>query len=227
MEYRQLHPWNLPPTEATALQRELASLVNDTYTLPATPRFIAGLDVSSSRFSPKLYAGIVVCDTTTWEIVETAEVVTTATFPYIPGYLSFREAPPLLEACGKLHTRPDLLLVDGNGRAHPRQFGIACHLGVLLDLPTIGCGKTYLVGDHGEPGRRRGCYRALTLKGTTIGRVLRTRDGVKPVYISVGHKITLSDACRIVLSCCRDVRLPEPIRQAHDHVNALRRQATV
>nr|NIR58182.1 endonuclease V [Gammaproteobacteria bacterium] len=146
-----------------------------------------------------------------------------ATFPYVPGYLSFREVPPLLRAFERLGEAPDLLVVDGHGRAHPRRFGIACHLGVLLDLPTVGCAKSRLVGTYREPGPRRGSATRLLDGGEVIGSVLRTRDGVKPVYVSVGHRITLEEARRQLLRQSRGVRLPEPIRAAHAEVNRLRR----
>jgi deoxyribonuclease V len=146
-------------------------------------------------------------------------------FPYVPGYLSFREVPPLLAAFEGLERPPDLVLVDGHGRAHPRRFGIACHLGVLLDLPTVGCAKSRLVGAHREPGPRRGATTRLVDGDEVIGVVLRTRPGAKPVYVSVGHRVSLSRARSLVLRLAPRYRLPEPIRAAHAEVNRLRREA--
>jgi len=137
------------------------------------------------------------------------------TFPYVPGLLSFREAPATVEAVEKLHRRPDLLMCDGQGLAHPRRTGLACHVGLWLDIPTIGAAKSLLCGEHREPGARRGCRAALRHDGETVGLALRTRDGVKCVYVSVGHRITLGEAARWVLRAARFYRLPEPTRQAH------------
>lgn len=184
---------------------------------------IAGVDVSSTRFSPVLHAGVVVWDRVTKSVVDSAAIALPETFPYIPGLLSFREAPGVERAFARLRVRPELVIVDGNGLAHPRRFGIACHLGVAWDLPTIGCAKSRLLGEHDEPGRRRGCYRSLRDHRELIGRVVRTRDGVRPVYLSVGHKITLDDATRWLLATCKGYRLPEPIRLAHALVNDARR----
>lgn len=217
-----LDPSTLTPTQAIALQRRWADRVERTTRWSDPPRWIAAADVSCARFSDRLYAGIVVWDRKTGAVVERAGVVTTAHFPYIPGLLSFREAPGLLQALAQLRRPPDLLLVDGAGYAHPRRFGLACHLGVCADLPAIGCAKSRLIGTYREPGDRRGAGCQLCDGGEVIGRVLRTRDGVKPLYLSVGHRVGLADACKLVLSVCRGVRLPEPIRLAHQYVNELR-----
>ncbi len=186
-------------------------------------RTVAGADVSFDKRSPVLHAGVVVLDARSLETVEQVSVTAPARFPYVPGYLSFREIPALLEAFALLERRPDLVLCDGQGRAHPRRFGLACHLGVLLELPVLGCAKSRLVGEHREPGARRGCSVQLRHEGELVGRVLRTRDGVKPVYVSVGHRIDLATACRMVLATTCGFRLPEPIRRAHQLVNARRR----
>jgi deoxyribonuclease V len=146
-------------------------------------------------------------------------------FPDVPGLLSFRESPIVLEAFAKLKTRPDALMLDGHGYAHPRRFGLACHVGVWLDLPTLGCAKSRFIGSHREPGKRPGGTAALRDDGEVIGRVVRTKLGVKPVFVSVGHRIDLAGAVRLVLASCKGYRVPEPTRQAHLHVNALRRQA--
>jgi deoxyribonuclease V len=192
--------------------------------LPRRLRRVAGADVSYDRGSPVLFAAVVVLDPASFAVIESAGVESRARFPYVPGYLSFREIPPLLEAFAKLAARPDLVVCDGQGRAHPRRFGLASHLGVLLDLPTIGCAKSRLVGEHREPGLSRGASAALRHEGEVIGTVLRTQDGVKPVYVSVGHRVTLAAARRTILALAPRHRLPEPVRAAHAEVNRLRRE---
>ena len=192
--------------------------------LPGRLRRVAGADVSYDRGSPVLFAAVVVLEPATLEVIETVGVEARARFPYVPGYLSFREIPPLLEVFARLSAPPDLVVCDGQGRAHPRRFGLASHLGVLLDLPTIGCAKSRLVGEHREPGPRRGASTRLRHEGEVIGTVLRTQDGVKPVYVSVGHRVTLDAAQRQVLALAPRHRLPEPVRAAHAEVNRLRRE---
>jgi len=189
-------------------------------------RLVAGADVSYDRGSPVLYAAVVVLDAESLELVEIGAATLRATFPYVPGYLSFRELPALLAAFAQLLRRPDLVLCDGHGRAHPRRFGLACHLGVALDLPVIGCAKSRLVGTHRKPGPRRGAHVALCNGAERIGSVLRTRKGVAPVYVSVGHRVSLATARRLVLRFTPRFRVPEPIRAAHAEVNRLRREAT-
>ena len=186
---------------------------------------MAGADISFDRRSPELHAAVVVLDAESLEVVEIAGVRAKARFPYVPGYLSFREIPPLLEAFAKLEAVPDLIICDGQGRAHPRRFGLACHLGVLLDLPTLGCAKSRLIGDYREPGPRRGAHTRLRDGGEVIGEVVRTRSGVKPVFVSVGHRVCLETARRTVLRLAVRYRLPEPVRAAHREVNRLRRLA--
>ena len=197
----------------------------ETDALPGTLRLVAGADVSYDRSSPALYAAVVVLDAESLEVAEVARATRRAEFPYVPGYLSFRELPPLLAAFERLRLRPDLVLCDGHGRAHPRRFGLACHLGIALDLPTIGCAKSRLVGEHREPGARRGAHAALRDGPEVIGEVLRTRVGVAPVYISVGHRVNLATARRLVLRLTPRFRIPEPIRAAHAEVNRLRRES--
>ena len=151
----------------------------------------------------------------------------TVEFPYVPGLLSFRELPLVLRAFEEMASAPDLVFVDGQGIAHPRRFGIAAHLGLLLDVPTIGCAKSWLIGDHEEPGMEAGSYTPLVDGGETIGAVVRTRSGVKPVYVSIGHKVSLEQAVQWVLACCRGYRLPEPTRMAHQAAGGhLRRELT-
>ena len=211
--------------EARALQERLRGAVVERDALPRKLRLVAGADVSYDRGSPILYAAIVVLDAETLETVEVASERALASFPYVPGYLSFRELPPLEAAFSRLRTRPDLVLCDGHGRAHPRRFGFACHLGVQWGVPTIGCAKSRLVGKHREPGPQRGAHTALRDGGETIGAVLRTRAGVAPIYVSIGHRVSLATARRLVLRFTPRVRIPEPLRAAHAEVNRLRRNA--
>jgi deoxyribonuclease V len=158
----------------------------------------------------------------TFEIIETSYTVQVVNFPYIPGLLSFREAPACLAAIEKLTTIPDCFIVDGQGIAHPRRLGIASHLGLFLDIPTIGCAKSRLIGDFAPPPSRKGSTSPLTDKGAIIGSVVRTRSNVKPVFVSIGNRCRLCDAVRIVLDCCAKYRLPEPSRLAHQMVTRLK-----
>ena len=211
--------------EARALQERLRARVSERDGLPLRLRFVAGADVSYDRGSPILHAAAVVLDAKSLEVVEVGAATLHANFPYVPGYLSFRELPALLAAFARLERRPDLVLCDGHGRAHPRRFGLACHLGVALRLPVIGCAKSRLVGEHREPASRRGAHVSLRDGGETIGSVLRTREAVAPVYVSVGHRVSLATARRLVLRFAPRTRLAEPIRAAHAEVNRLRREA--
>jgi deoxyribonuclease V len=199
--------------------------VSERDALPARLRLVAGADVSYDRASPVLFAAVVVLDAESLAVVEVAATTAHASFPYVPGLLSFRELPPLLAAFEKLGTRPDLVFGDGHGRAHPRRFGFACHLGVALDLPTVGIAKSRLVGEHREPGPRRGAHVSLRDGGEVIGSVLRTRPEVEPIYVSIGHRVSLATARRLALRFAPRFRLPEPIRAAHAEVNRLRREA--
>ena len=224
MEVHRLHDWNLTPTEAVALQRDLAGKV-DTRTPLVRCDLVAGADASYNLFSPVFYAVVVVLRTSDWTIVEKQEVVRESPFPYVPGLLSFREAPSLLDAFAKLETKPDAVMIDGQGIAHPRRIGIASHVGLFLELPTVGCAKSRLTGVYKEPRRPRGSLAPLRDKGDVIGSIVRTRDGVKPLFVSVGHKIDQASAVRLVLQCAQGYRIPEPTRQAHLYVNELRRRS--
>jgi deoxyribonuclease V len=223
MDIPPLHSWSLTPTEAIALQRELAGRI-DTRAPLTRYELVAGADVSYNRFSPNLYAAVVVLRSSDWSVVEVQTAAGQSAFPYVPGLLSFRESPIVLEAFARLKATPDVVMCDGQGFAHPRRFGLACHLGLWLELPCLGCAKTRLLGTFREPGKRAGAMTQLRDKDEVIGRVVRTKFATNPVYVSVGHRIDLASAVRLVLRSCRGFRIPEPTRQAHIHVNALRRQ---
>ena len=214
MDLLDLHRWDLSPKEAIAVQRELAALVVCAGG-PARVRCVAGVDCSIDRAGRRGTGAVVVLSYPELEVVEVAVAEAALSFPYVPGLLSFREVPLLREAFRKLRGPVDLLLVDGQGYAHPRRFGLACHLGLLLDLPAIGVAKSRLLGEHTEPDRAAGSRSDLVDKGEVIGSVLRTRDGVKPLFVSSGHRIGLAEAEAWVLRCCRGYRLPEPTRLAH------------
>lgn len=210
-----MHPWNLSPTEAIALQRELASDVECVDRLPEKITRVAGVDVGFEDGGRIARAAVAVLSFPDLAPMERSIARLDTAFPYIPGLLSFRELPAVLEALAHLSEPPDVILCDGQGRAHPRRFGIACHLGLLLDLPTLGVGKTRLIGEHEEPGPERGDWTALLDKGEIIGATLRTRPGVKPLYISGGHRVGLESAVRLTLACLTRYRLPETTRAAH------------
>ncbi len=185
-------------------------------------RRVAGCDVACD--GETLIAAVVVLDAASRKVVEIAEARRAARFPYVPGLLSFREIPVLLEAFAKIRGRPDALLCDGQGRAHPRRFGLACHLGLWLDIPSVGVAKSRLIGTADEPGRSRGSSTPILHEGEVVGRLLRSRDGVRPLYVSVGHRVTLEDAVRLVLAMGAGFRLPEPTRLADRRVAALKRE---
>lgn len=210
----ELHSWRLTVAEAEKLQLELASRVcRDNK--PSSPRFIAGADISAPDPSGTARAAVVVFTYPEFKIVEIEEAQGQLNFPYIPGLLSFRESPLVLIAWQKLSITPDLLIVDGQGIAHPRRFGIASHLGILLDIPTIGCAKSCLCGTCGAIGDQVGSYAELVDRGEVIGVALRTKTNAAPVYVSIGHKIDLGSAIEWTLKCCQNHRLPEPSRLAH------------
>jgi deoxyribonuclease V len=182
--------------------------------------------VSYDRGSTKFFAGVVVIRTDDLSIVERRGAVLDSPFPYIPGLLSFREAPALLEAFARVQSNPEAVMVDGQGIAHPRRLGIASHVGLWLDLPCIGCAKSLLTGRYKEPAREAGSTSPLRDRDEVIGQVVRTKTGIKPLFVSVGHRVDLESAVRWVLACCHGYRLPEPTRQAHLFVNELRRGET-
>ena len=184
-------------------------------------RHVTGEDVSTQK--DMAYATVVVLEFPGLSLVEVQGFEATLRFPYVPGLLSFREVPSLAGALRKVETRVDALILDAQGLAHPRRMGLASHLGIFLDVPTVGCAKSRLVGSYEEPGKEKGSATDLVHRGEIVGRVLRTREGVSPVYISVGNRIDLGSAVELVLACCTKYRLPEPTRQAHNAANRLRR----
>ncbi|REE99178.1 deoxyribonuclease V [Thermomonospora umbrina] len=208
------HPWPTTPREAEAIQDRLRPLLDLTGPGSDEPRTVAGLDVSYAEGSDLLAAAVVVLDAATLKPVEESVVIGTAAFPYVPGLFAFRELPALVEALEKLSVTPDLLVCDGHGLAHPRRFGLACHLGVLTGLPAMGIAKTPLLGSYDPPGEDRGSASDLRDNGEVVGRALRTRDGVRPVFVSAGHRIDLDTACRHALALSPRFRLPETTRRA-------------
>ncbi len=206
-------------------RRLLAMLEERPISKPA--RFVGGADVSSSMFSKTGFGGIVVLDLENkMKLADSAVVKREIDFPYIPGLLGFREVPVLSAAYGLLKIEPDVMIVDAQGVAHPRGFGAAAHLGVILGVPTIGCAKSRLCGEYEEPGAEKGSSSPLTLDGKEIGRVLRTKTNVKPLFISRGHLVTLQDCVNVVMSSLTKYRLPEPSRQAHQLVNEFRKRSS-
>ena len=208
-----VHRWECTPKEAVMLQASLASQAVVEPSGVGRADTVAGIDVSVVDGQAR--AAVVVMRLDLMEALETVRAQREVSFPYVPGLLSFREGPVILDALGQLETTPDVLLFDGQGRAHPRRFGIATHIGVLLDRPSVGCAKSRLCGTHEQPGEERGSYSPLWDDSEQIGAVLRTRSRVKPVYVSVGHRATLAEAIELVLRCGTGCKLPEPIRQAH------------
>ena len=215
MKIPPTHRWDLTPSEAVALQRELAGRVIERDEFGAV-HYVAGVDVGFEGERNRIArAAVVVLDYPTLAPVDYAIARMPVTFPYIPGLLSFREIPVILRAFREIRIEPDLTIADGQGRAHPRRIGFASHLGLVLDRPTIGCAKSLLVGKAEEPGNERGAWTPLVDRGEIIGAVLRTRTGTKPVYVSTGYRVSLDGAIEWVLKCCKRFRLPETTRYAH------------
>jgi len=185
-------------------------------------RFVAGADMAFDPATDMAFAGVIVYRFPELEEVERSMARRQLRFPYVPGLLSFRESPVLMAAFARLETEPDLVLIDGHGRAHPRRFGIACHFGVIFDRPTIGCAKSRLVGEHREPGRKAGAMSPLLLEGERVGVVLRTREDVRPIYVTVGHRVSLDSAVNLVRRCLDGYRIPKPTREADHYVRELR-----
>lgn len=214
MKLEMLHGWQVSIPEAMEIQRGLAQRVSRTNEV-SSPRFIAGVDTSVDRLRKTGTAAVVVLNYPELKLVEVKTVRGELAFPYVPGLLSFREAPLTLSACQQLNQTPDLFIVDGQGIAHPRRLGLASHLGLFLNTPTIGCAKSLLLGNYGNICEEPGSYAEIASDGEIIGAALRTKKGVKPVFVSIGNKIDLSSAIFWTMSCCLGYRLPEPSRLAH------------
>ncbi|MFC1554934.1 deoxyribonuclease V [candidate division KSB1 bacterium] len=221
MQYSEIHKWDVSPKEAVEIQKRLSDKIV-LCPLSGDVNYIAGADISYVKNSDRLYASVLIFEYPSLDLIETGSTVSEPAFPYIPGLLSFREIPPLLDCFKKIEIKPNLIICDGQGYAHPRRFGLACHLGLILNIPTIGCAKSRLTGHGDDPGKRKGSYTVLTDKNEKIGYILRTKNNVKPVYVSSGYLIDLEDAVRYILGCCRGYKLPEPTRRAHLEVNKLR-----
>lgn len=209
---------------ARALQERLKGRVRLVPLAAEGIRLVGAADVTYVGEKERVAAAIVVVDAATGTVVEERTATLRIAFPYVPGYLTFREGPAVLAAWRKLRRRPDAMLFDGHGIAHPRRFGIASHIGVVLSVPSVGCAKKRLVGEHGDPGPLRGDWVPLTFEGETVGAVVRTRPGVKPVFVSPGHRADLASAVALVLRFCSRYRLPDPARRAHQLTREIRRQ---
>lgn len=212
---------NITPQEAVELQAALRAQLQ-IQPLGKEITTIAGADISFNKYSTTVYAGIVVLEFPSLQVVETADVVDEATFPYIPGLLAFREVPALSKAWEKLSNKPDVLVLDGHGIAHPRRMGIAAHFGVVMNTPTLGCAKSLLTGKFMEPSVDKDAVTDLISKGEVIGKVLRTKKNVKPVFISPGNLIAMEESLALIKQCVGKYRIPEPTRLAHNFVNELR-----
>ncbi|MFQ5824996.1 MAG: deoxyribonuclease V [bacterium] len=221
MNVRRLHGWEVNFQEAYEIQRNLAQKISLEY-----PGFIintvAGADISYSKRSTEVYAGVVLLKVPQFEILEQVSYCTVVSFPYIPGLLSFREAPVLVETFQKLTNIPDMAIFDGHGIAHPRGCGLASHMGLILDIPTIGCAKEMLVGRFDSVGEEIGNFSLIEFSNQQVGAALRTKKNVKPIFVSPGHKMSLQKSIEIVLKTGKGYRLPEPIRLAHIFVNQIR-----
>ncbi|MBI1825207.1 MAG: endonuclease V [Planctomycetes bacterium] len=215
---RPLHRWNATPARAIELQIRLAPRIICHGSIPRL-RLVAGADLAFSPDGNECVAGIVVWDVRAGAIVEQVTARAAARFPYVPGLLTFREAPAILAAVRKMKSQPDVFMFDGQGRAHPRRIGLASHLGLMLDRPSVGCAKSVLVGEFDEPGPNRGDTSKMLHRGECVGIALRTRDNVKPVYASIGHRVSLRAAVRVILACDNGFRVPEPTRLADQLVS--------
>jgi deoxyribonuclease V len=223
MKTFSFHRWDVSPKEAVQIQRHMRAKIIPSGKV-ASLHLVAGADVAYEKQSTTTYAAIVVLRMPDLAIVETSIASCPTSFPYIPGLLSFREAPALIEAFKKVQSNPDVIFIDGHGISHPRSVGIASHIGILINRPVIGCAKSLLIGNYQEPGLARGSQSyLLNQHSDIIGAVLRTRDKVKPVFVSIGHRIDLDEAIRLTLSCGKGYRIPEPTRQADLLVEMVKR----
>ena len=219
MRIKRLHPWRVSVKEAIEIQKKLSKKIR--YSKVSCPiNMIGGCDASFSKDESKVYAAVVILSYPSLKVLEVATVTYRADFPYVPGLLTFREGPAILACLKKIKTKPEVLFFDGQGIAHPRHMGIATHLGILLDMPTIGCAKSKLFGTYKEPASKKGSFSILKGKGGEIlGAVLRTKDNVKPIFVSPGYKMNLDDAINLTLVVTPKYRIPEPSRQAHGMAN--------
>jgi len=221
MKYENLHSWDIDYHEAISLQQEFRDRIV-IKPFEGEIRLIAGADVSYSKGSDLFFSSVVVLEMTSMDILESATAQGKVKFPYIPGLLSFREAPILIKAFEKIKNIPDVIIFDGQGIAHPRGIGLASHIGLFLDMPAIGCAKQNLVGNYGTVGPEPGDNTPIVFKDEAVGVALRTKRNVKPVFVSPGHKVDILWSVKIVMDACRGYRLPEPTRQAHLLVNKAR-----
>jgi deoxyribonuclease V len=218
----RLHPFTLSPREAQRLQGELAPWVVSGPPLDLSRvRYVAGADVSTQ--GERGYATVAVLSFPRLSVVEVRGFEAPLEFPYVPGLLAFREIPLVVGALEQIESNVEAVILDGHGLAHPRGLGLASHIGLFLNVPTVGCAKSRLVGEHEEPGREKGSVRDLVYRKKVVGRVVRTRTGVSPLYVSIGNRINLDGAVNLVLACCTKYRLPETTRHAHNAANKLRR----
>ena len=218
----QEHDWNLAPKAAIALQKELQASVK-IEPIQGPVKYIGGADISYNKNSDVIYVGIILLDYETMQVVAHSTAVEKMTFPYIPGLLSFREIPHLLKAWDNLPFKPQVMMMDGHGIAHPRRFGVACHFGLLTGCPALGCGKSRLTGKYEPVGPLKGDFSPLIHQEEKVGYIFRTRDNVKPVFLSPGHLCDFEDCLKIGLQAARGYRIPEPTRLADQLVNKLRR----
>jgi deoxyribonuclease V len=221
MNVPHLHDWPATEDEAVALQGRLAGCVDVSPRLDSF-RLVAGCDVAYHLTDPVLFAAVVVLDARDLSVVEERVVTREVVFPYIPGLLSFREIPPLLSAFAELRSAPDVVMLDGQGIAHPRRFGLACHLGLWLGVPCLGCAKSWLVGEYAEPGPNAGDHAPLTAGGEVVGAVVRTAGGAKPCFVSPGHLLDAGSAVAAVRATLGGFRHPAPTRAAHVAANRAR-----
>jgi deoxyribonuclease V len=223
MKAKPLHPWQVTTHEAIAIQKRLRAQVITENTVGEI-RYIAGADISTSKASPKAYAGVVVLSYPALQVVEERGIEDEVTFPYVPGLLAFREGPALIKVFEQLTIEPDVIVFDGQGLAHPRGMGIATHMGLVFDKPSIGCAKSLLFGRYQEPDQEKGAWADLRdPQGHIIGAVVRSKPKTTPIFVSIGHRLDLPTAIRLLIECARGVRIPEPTRLAHNFVTQLSR----
>lgn len=224
MRVISLHPWRVTPAEAARIQGDLVKRLCQAPPPGLQVNCVAGADVSFDRDAGMVYAAVVAMAYPSLEMREVRTAALPATFPYVPGLLVFREGPALAEAFAAMQTEPDVVMFDGHGVAHPRRLGIAAHFGLLLGKPTVGVAKSVLVGAYTQPAPGRGATSPLVHNGAIVGAAVRTRSGVRPVFVSPGHLMDLETAVHLVLTCCTRYRLPEPVRAAHNLANSARQK---